>query len=84
MYVYDFRNTFGKTYNVVLGAGQVVIGMEEGLLGMCVGEKRKLVIPPHLAYGERGVGKMLLLQSQKQTDIHIFPNIYVYMVLKFA
>lgn len=47
--------TYGKTYNVVLGAGQVVIGMEDGLLGMCVGEKRRLVIPPHLGYGERGV-----------------------------
>ncbi|XP_051520280.1 peptidyl-prolyl cis-trans isomerase FKBP9-like isoform X1 [Myxocyprinus asiaticus] len=48
-------HTFGKTYNVVLGAGQVVIGMEQGLMGMCVGEKRRLVIPPHLGYGERGV-----------------------------
>uniref|UniRef100_A0A673N3B5 peptidylprolyl isomerase n=2 Tax=Sinocyclocheilus rhinocerous TaxID=307959 RepID=A0A673N3B5_9TELE len=47
--------TFGKTYDVVLGAGQVVIGMEQGLIGMCVGEKRRLVIPPHLGYGERGV-----------------------------
>lgn len=46
---------YGKTYNVVLGSGQVVIGMEQGLTGMCIGEKRKLVIPPHLAYGERGV-----------------------------
>jgi len=42
---------------VVLGSGQVVLGMEQGLMGMCVGEKRNLVIPPHLAYGERGVGK---------------------------
>lgn len=51
------RHTYGKTYDVVLGAGQVVIGMDQGLIGMCVGEKRRLVIPPHLAYGERGVGK---------------------------
>ncbi|KAG5264534.1 hypothetical protein AALO_G00255290 [Alosa alosa] len=51
----DSTHNYGKTYNVVLGAGQVVIGMEQGLMGMCVGEKRRLVIPPHLGYGERGV-----------------------------
>ncbi|KAL4617180.1 peptidyl-prolyl cis-trans isomerase FKBP9-like [Arapaima gigas] len=51
----DSTHRYGKTYNVVLGAGQVVLGMDMGLQDMCVGERRQLVIPPHLAYGERGV-----------------------------
>uniref|UniRef100_A0AAQ5YMR8 peptidylprolyl isomerase n=1 Tax=Amphiprion ocellaris TaxID=80972 RepID=A0AAQ5YMR8_AMPOC len=51
----DSTYNYGKTYNIVLGANQVVPGMEDGLMDMCVGEKRHLVIPPHLGYGERGV-----------------------------
>ncbi|XP_004074240.1 peptidyl-prolyl cis-trans isomerase FKBP9 [Oryzias latipes] len=51
----DSTYNYGKTYNIVLGANQVVPGMEDGLLDMCVGEKRHIVIPPHLGYGERGV-----------------------------
>ncbi|GAB6028255.1 FK506-binding protein 2A [Chamberlinius hualienensis] len=39
-----------------VGRRQVIPGWEQGLLDMCVGEKRKLTVPSHLAYGEAGAG----------------------------
>ncbi|KAM8883736.1 peptidyl-prolyl cis-trans isomerase FKBP9 [Synchiropus picturatus] len=51
----DSTHNYGKTYNIVLGANQVVPGMEDGLMDMCVGERRHVIVPPHLGYGERGV-----------------------------
>ncbi|CAH2283309.1 peptidyl-prolyl cis-trans isomerase FKBP9 [Pelobates cultripes] len=51
----DSTHQYGKTYNIVLGSGQVVMGMDVGLQDMCVGEKRTVIIPPHLGYGEEGV-----------------------------
>ncbi|MBN3308386.1 FKBP7 isomerase, partial [Amia calva] len=38
----------------VLGVGQVIKGLDIGMDGMCVGEKRKVIIPPSLAFGEKG------------------------------
>ncbi|KAG9464085.1 hypothetical protein GDO78_020529, partial [Eleutherodactylus coqui] len=55
MLISPFREQYGKTYNIVLGSGHVIIGMDMGLRDMCVGEKRTIVIPPHLGYGEAGV-----------------------------
>jgi len=48
-----------KPFKFTLGVGQVIAGWDEGLSGMCVGEKRTLVIPPDLAYGEQGVGAVI-------------------------
>ena len=43
---------------VYLGRRHIVPGAEDGLTGMCVGEVRTLVVPPHLGYGEHGRGKL--------------------------
>ncbi len=46
----------GDTFDFRLGAGEVISGWDQGVAGMKVGGRRKLVIPPHMAYGDRGAG----------------------------
>lgn len=53
----------------------MIAGMDEGLIGVCVGEKRTVTIPPHLGYGEEGTGVCVT------GSVAMFPGSYAPRVL---
>ena len=51
---FDSSKDHGKPFSFALGRGQVIQGWDEGVVGMKVGGRRKLIIPPALAYKDQG------------------------------
>jgi peptidylprolyl isomerase len=49
----------GDTFKFKLGKGQVIAGWDQGVAGMKVGGRRRITIPPQLAYGKRGAGGVI-------------------------
>ena len=56
---FDASYNRGDPLTFQLGVGQVIQGWDQGVQGMKVGGRRQLLIPAHLAYGERGAGGVI-------------------------
>jgi len=68
---FDSSRDSGSTFDFKIGGGQVIQGWDEGLVGLCVGAKAILVIPPDMGYGEDGAGDDIPGGSTLRFDVEV-------------
>ncbi|EIM82776.1 uncharacterized protein STEHIDRAFT_124123 [Stereum hirsutum FP-91666 SS1] len=68
---FDSSRDRGSPLPLTLGVGQVIKGWDEGLVGMCLNEKRILTIPSDKAYGSRGFGSVIPANSALVFDVEL-------------
>lgn len=74
---FDSSMEKGVPFGFFLGVGKVIKGWDQGLAGMRVGGKRTLIVPPHLAYAERGAGRSVPANATLVFDVELI-DIKVY------
>eukprot|EP00747_Dinoflagellata_sp_TGD_P166027 gnl/TRDRNA2_/TRDRNA2_188200_c0_seq1.p1 gnl/TRDRNA2_/TRDRNA2_188200_c0~~gnl/TRDRNA2_/TRDRNA2_188200_c0_seq1.p1 ORF type:complete len:221 (+),score=65.11 gnl/TRDRNA2_/TRDRNA2_188200_c0_seq1:57-719(+) len=68
---FDSSHDHGSTFDFQIGAGDVIDGWEQGLMGLCKGAKAILIIPPELGYGEDGAGEDIPGGATLNFDVEI-------------
>mmetsp|Transcript_12284 Transcript_12284/g.26503 ORF Transcript_12284/g.26503 Transcript_12284/m.26503 type:complete len:145 (+) Transcript_12284:84-518(+) len=68
---FDSSRDRNQPFKFTLGAGQVIKGWDMGVEGACVGEKRKLKIPPQYGYGDGGAGGVIPPKATLIFDIEV-------------
>jgi peptidylprolyl isomerase len=68
---FDSSHDRNQPFQCVIGTGRVIQGWDQGIMGMKVGGKRKLIVPSHLAYGERNMGSLIPAHSNLTFEIEL-------------
>lgn len=68
---FDSSKDRNETFKFALGKGMVIKGWDEGVQGMKVGGKRKLIIPSELGYGKRGAGGVIPPDAELTFEVEL-------------